>query len=129
MTKNIIRPKNLWDPGPRYAQGIVTRPGKILFIAGQTALNRRGEIIGRGDIEAQTRQVLLNVEAVLKQTGVGCEQLVATTSYVTDVRHLAGFYKTRREFFTGALPTSTTVVVKGLARKEFLVEIEGIAVL
>jgi len=127
--KKIIRPNDMWDPSPRYAQGIVTRPGQILFISGQTALDRQGNVVGKNDIEAQTRQVLVNLEAVLKQAGGRRENLVATTSYVTDSKNLAGFYKARREFFAGASPTSTTVVIEGLARQEFLVEVEAIAVL
>jgi enamine deaminase RidA (YjgF/YER057c/UK114 family) len=107
----------------------VTKSGKILFISGQTALDRQGKIVGENSIEAQTQQVLENLEAVLKRAGGGRKNLVATTSYVTDMKNLGGFYLTRREFFAGALPTSTTIIVKGLARDEFLVEIEAIAIL
>lgn len=49
--QKIIRPKQIWDPGNRYAQGIVTSSGRLLFIAAQTAVDGRGEVIGKGDIE------------------------------------------------------------------------------
>ena len=127
--KKIIRPKEIWDPGNRYAQGILSKSGTLLFIAGQTAVDDRGKTVGKGNIETQTRAVLKNIEAVLEGAGGLRENLVATTCYITEVKHLGGFYKSRREFFAGALPTSTTVVVKGLARKQFLVQIEAIAVL
>ena len=127
--KKIIRPKEIWDPGNRYAQGILSKSGTLLFIAGQTAVDDRGKTVGKGNIETQTRAVLKNIEAVLEGAGGSRENLVATTSYITEVKHLGGFYKSRREFFAGALPTSTTVVVRGLARKQFLVQIEAIAVL
>lgn len=123
----MIRPKEIWDPGNRYAQGILSKSGTL--IAGQTAVDDRGKTVGKGNIETQTRAVLKNIEAVLAGAGGSRENLVATTSYITDVKHLGGFYKSRREFFTGALPTSTTVVVRGLARRQFLVQIEAIAVL
>ncbi len=125
--KKIIRPKQIWDPGNRYAQGIVSKPRRLLFIAGQTAIDGRGKTVGKGNIEAQTRAVLKNIEGVVERAGGSRKNLVATTSYITDAKHLGGFYKSRREFFVEALPTSTTVIVKGLSRKEFLVQIEAIA--
>lgn len=70
-----------------------------------------------------------NIEAIVEHAGGFRKNLVATTSYITDAKHLGGFYKSRRELFAEALPTSTTVIVKGLARKEFLVQIEAIAAL
>jgi enamine deaminase RidA (YjgF/YER057c/UK114 family) len=129
MMKEILRPAKVWDPGPRYAQGILTELGTVLFIAGQTALDQWGNIVGNGNIEVQTRQVLTNIEAILTLAGGRRNNLVATTSYVTDSRYLSGFYRTRREFFASTLPTSTTVLVNSLPRKEFLVQIEAIAVL
>ena len=127
--KKIIRPIQIWDPGNRYAQGIVSKPGRLLFIAGQSAVDGRGKTIGKGNLETQTRAALKNIEAIVEHAGGSRKNLVATTSYITDAKHLGGFYKSRREFFAEALPTSTTVIVKGLSRKEFLIQIEAIAAL
>ena len=127
--KTTIQPQSLWDPHPRYSQGLLVEFGKILFIAGQTAVDSAGNIIGLGDIEAQTQVVLQNIKAIVEGAGGSSKDLVATTSYVTGTEHLSGFYKARREFFKEALPTSTTVVVKSLVRSDYLVEIEAIAAL
>ena len=92
--KKIIRPIQIWDPGDRYAQGIVSKPGRLLFIAGQSAVDGRGKTIGKGNLETQTRAALKNIEAIVEHAGGSRKNLVATTSYITDAKHLGGFYKT-----------------------------------
>jgi enamine deaminase RidA (YjgF/YER057c/UK114 family) len=125
--KKTIQPQSLWDPQSRYSQGVVVEPRRLLFIAGQTAVDSAGNIVGQGDIEAQTSMILQNIKAIVEEAGGSLTDLVATTAYVTGADHLNGFYKARREFFKEALPTSTTVIVKGLARSEYLVEIQAVA--
>lgn len=127
--KKTIQPQSLWDPQSRYAQGVLVEPRRILFIAGQTAVDGAGKIVGEGDVEAQTAMILQNIKTIVEEAGGSLKDLVATTSYVTGTEHLSGFYKARREFFKEALPTSTTVVVKSLARSDYLVEIQAIAAL
>jgi enamine deaminase RidA (YjgF/YER057c/UK114 family) len=78
--------------------------GNLLLISGQTAVDSDNKIIGKGDIEAQTRAVLRNIAVIVEQTGGSLHDLVATTSYVTDRKFLAGFYKTRREFLPRLYP-------------------------
>ena len=127
--KERIQPKGIHDPSPRYSHGIVTQPGKMLFIAGQTALDEKGNIVGHGDIEAQTAQVLKNLSAVLHEAGGSSADIVKTTTYITDIEYREGLNRVRRRYFEKHPPASTLVVVKGLARKEFMVEIEAIAIL
>jgi len=127
--KKVIQPKKLSDPRPRYSQAILTQPKRLLFIAGQTAVDEKGKIVGMGDIEAQTRQVLENIKAILKEAGGSFEDIVKTTTYITDIKYREGLNQVRRDYFKKTPPTSTLVVVKGLAREEYLVEIEAIAVL
>ena len=127
--RKVIQPKGLSDPRPRYSQGILTKPGRVLFIAGQTASDKEGNVVGAGDIEAQAHQVFKNIQAVLKEAGGSFENLVMTTTYITDRKYREGLNKVRREYYKKAPPTSTLVVVKGLANKDYLVEIEAIAVL
>ena len=128
--RKVIQPRKLPDPRPRYSQGIlVTKPGKLLFIAGQTAVDAKGNIVGKGNIEAQAKQVFENLKAVLKKAGGSIENIVKTTTYITDIKYREGLNKIRRQYYKSTAPTSTLVVVKGLANKDYLVEIEGIAVL
>ena len=89
--KEVIQPQSLSDPRPRYSQGIATPPGKMLFIAGQTASDRNGNVVGKADIEAQAKQVFENIQAVLNEVGASLEDLVMTTTYITDIKYREGY--------------------------------------
>lgn len=127
--KEVIQPKSLSDPRPRYSQGIVAQGGKLLFIAGQTASDKDGNVVGKGDIEAQAKQVFENIQAVLKEAGGSLDHLALTTTYITDIKYREGYNRVRNQYYKGTPPTSTLVVVKGLANPEYLIEIAGIAVI
>ncbi|MFQ5852059.1 MAG: RidA family protein [Candidatus Binatia bacterium] len=127
--KERIQPKALSDPRPRYSQAILTKPGRLLFIAGQTAVDGQGNIVGKGDIEAQTTQVLENIKAILNETGASFGDIVKITTYITDIKYREGLNRVRRRYFEKDPPTSTLLVVKGLAQEEYLVEIDAIAAL
>ena len=127
--RKVIQPKSLSDPRPRYSQGILAKGGKLLFIAGQTASDKDGNIVGRGDIEAQTHQVFKNLSAVLKEAGGSLENLVMTTTYITDREYREGYNRVRMQYYKTNPPTSTLVIVKGLAHPDYLIEINGVAVL
>jgi 2-iminobutanoate/2-iminopropanoate deaminase len=128
MAKQIIQPKSLNDPRPRYSQAILTEGGKLLFIAGQTASDKDGNVVGKGDIKAQTRQVFDNIKAVLEAAGGSLDSLVMTTTYITDRQYREGYNEVRRGMYKKDPPTSTLVIVKGLANEDYLIEIAGIAV-
>jgi 2-iminobutanoate/2-iminopropanoate deaminase len=129
MAIKTIQPKSLPDPRPRYSQGIQTTGGKLLFIAGQTAVDQDGNVVGKGNIEKQAEQVFENLTAVLKAAGGSFKNLVMTTTYITDIKYREGYNKVRLKYYRDNHPTSTLVVVKGLAQKDYLIEIAGIAVL
>ena len=129
MPRKVIQPKTLNDPRPRYSQGILNSGGKLLFIAGQTASDKDGNVVGKGDIRAQTEQVFANLKAVLKAAGGTLDNLVMTTTYITDREYRDGYNEVRRGQYKKNPPTSTLVIVKGLAHPDYLIEIAGIAVL
>ncbi|MBI2210481.1 MAG: RidA family protein [Deltaproteobacteria bacterium] len=130
MTKKVIQPKTLNDPRPRYSQGIlVTKPGTLLFIAGQTASDKDGNVVGKGDIEAQTHQVFRNLSAVLQEAGGSLDDLVMTTTYITDRKYREGYNRVRTQYYKKSSPTSTLVIITGLAHPDYLIEINGVAVL
>jgi enamine deaminase RidA (YjgF/YER057c/UK114 family) len=129
MARKVIQPKGLSDPRPRYSQGILAEGGRLLFIAGQTASDKDGNVVGEGDIEAQTHQVFKNLSGVLEEAGGTLDNLVMTTTYITDRKYREGYNRVRGEYYKKSRPTSTLVIVKGLARKEYLIEIAGVAVL
>ena len=129
MARKTIQPKSSNDPRPRYSQGILTEGGKVLFIAGQTASDKDGNVVGKGDIKAQTRQVFENIKAVLEAAGGSFDNLVMTTTYITDRKYREGYNEVRRDIYKQDPPTSTLVIVSGLANPDYLIEIAGIAVL
>jgi 2-iminobutanoate/2-iminopropanoate deaminase len=129
MAKKIIQPKTLNDPRPRYSQGILAEGGKLLFVAGQTASDQNGNVVGKGDIKAQTQQVFANLKAVLEEAGGTLDDLVMTTTYITDREYREGYNEVRRGVYKKDPPTSTLVIVKGLAHPDYLIEIAGIAVI
>jgi enamine deaminase RidA (YjgF/YER057c/UK114 family) len=127
--KKIIQPKSLNDPRPRYSQGILTGGGDLLFIAGQTASDKDGNVVGKGDIEAQTHQIFKNLSAVLEEVGASLDNLVMTTTYITDRKYREGYNRVRTQYYKKSQPTSTLVIVTGLANPDYLIEINGVAVL
>ena len=129
MATKTIQPESLNDPRPRYSQGIRAEGGRLLFIAGQTASDKNGNVVGKGDIKAQTRQVFDNIKAVLEAAGGSLDNLVMTTTYITDRSYREGYNEVRRGLYKKDPPTSTLLIVSGLANEDYMIEIAGIAVL
>ena len=129
MARKTIQPKTLNDPRPRYSQGILNEGGKLLFVAGQTASDQAGNVVGKDDIRAQTKQVFANLKAVLEEAGGTLDDLVMTTTYITDREYREGYNEVRRGLYKKDPPTSTLVIVKGLAHPDYLIEIAGVAVI
>lgn len=129
MTRETIQPSSVVDPRPRYSQGIKTTGGSLLFIAGQTAVDRSGQVVGKGDIAHQAAQVFENLRAVLEAAGGSFDNLVMTTTYLTDLSDRAAFSEVRARYYGREVPASSLVVVKSLANPDLLVEVDGIAVI
>jgi enamine deaminase RidA (YjgF/YER057c/UK114 family) len=129
MARKDVQPKAISDPRPRYTQAIRTSGGKLLFIAGQTASDKNGNVVGKGNIKKQTEQVYANINAVLKEAGGTIDHLVMTTTYIVDRKYRLGYNEVRMKQYKKKSPTSTLVIVKGLAHPDYLIEISGIAVI
>ncbi len=126
--KKRIKSSKVWEPPPRsWSQALQTN--NLLFIAGQVGVNAKGKLVGKGDAEVQARQVFKNIENLVKEAGGTMDDVVQLTVYVTDIRHAEKVRKAREAFFQGEPPTSTLLVISGLASEDLLVEINAIAVL
>lgn len=107
----------------------VVKAGSTVYIAGQVSAARDGSVVGKGDPEAQVRQIWRNLEAAVTAAGGTLHTIVKTTTYVTSIDYAAAVRKVRDELFRSANPpTSTLLVVSALANPDFMVEIEAIAV-
>ena len=110
--------------GP-YSQAI--RAGNFLFLSGQLPLDpKAGTIVGE-DIEAQTRQVISNMKAVLAAAGLSLADVVKTTVFLKDIQHFAKMNGVYKEYFTQDAPARSTIQVANLPMNA-LVEIESIAI-
>jgi 2-iminobutanoate/2-iminopropanoate deaminase len=111
-----------------YSHVVTVEGRRLVFVSGQLARDRDGNVVGKGDMRAQLRQVGENLKAALAAAGATLADLVKTTTFVTDIDEFFRHVDVRMEYFGAALPTSTTVEVRRLAHPDFLVEVEAIAV-
>jgi enamine deaminase RidA (YjgF/YER057c/UK114 family) len=131
-TPSILRinPPELGTP-PGYSQIVEVTARRIIFIAGQTALDRDGQVVGRGDFAAQAAQVFRNLGVALQACGCTAANLVKLTVFLTDMENLASYRDVRNRFFASvtppAAPAVTLVEVAKLYGADFMIEIEAIA--
>ena len=136
MTRNAetsirrINPTELGAP-PGYSQVVEVQARRLIFIAGQTALDRDGRLVGKGDFQAQAEQVFKNLGAALQSVGCKASDLVKLTVFLRDMDDLAAYRDVRNRFFATtnppAAPAVTLVEVSRLYCPDFMIEIEAIA--
>jgi 2-iminobutanoate/2-iminopropanoate deaminase len=126
--KSRVEADGVAAPAGHYSHGIVVS-GRTLYVAGQVALDEEGHLVGPGDVEAQTRQVLTNMERVVTAAGGQMADVARTTIYLTRLEDRATVGAVRKEFFPDPPPANTLLVVTSLASPDFLVEIDAIVAL
>ena len=109
---------------PAFAPGI--QVGELLFVSGQAAQDNDGNVVGPGDCEAQARQVMSRIRSIAEGAGASMQDVVKITTFLTDPGDYPAFNKVRSETFPSSPPASSTVIVAGLDRPEFLVEVEAV---
>jgi reactive intermediate/imine deaminase len=127
MPKQVLRPRNLsFQPRPTYPYSAGTGAAGWLFTAGQVAWNEKGELVGIGDVRAQTRQVLSNIRSILAEGGAAMTDVLKCNVYLADMRYFQAMNEEFAKAFPDQPPARTTVQA-ALAEPEMLVEIEAIA--
>jgi 2-iminobutanoate/2-iminopropanoate deaminase len=111
-----------------YAPVVTVVPGKLVFLSGILSRNSKGEIVGRGDMRAQIRQVFANITAALAAAGATWADVVKRQTFTTDIDAYFENIDARMEFCGEDLSTSTAVEVRRLSHPDFLVEVEVVAV-
>jgi len=101
---------------------------RLIFVSGQLAWDQEGNVVGKGDMRAQFRQVCENIAQALAASDASWEDVVQTHTYVTDMEAFFQCTDIRHAFFGPGWPTSTTLEVSRLAHPDMLVEIEAVAV-
>ena len=129
MAKTILQSSEVATPAGIMSQGVAVRAGRLVFASGQVARGVDGQLVGRGDIRAQTRKVLENTRAVLAEAGATLDDVVKVTVFVTNIaEHFSAIHEVRAEFFSSDYPASTLVEISRLVDPDMLIEIEAVAV-
>jgi enamine deaminase RidA (YjgF/YER057c/UK114 family) len=128
--KQFIQPDGLSKP-PTYTHVVIAQGGRTVFLSGQVAANAKGEVVGKGDLRAQTTQVMENLKTALAAAGATFADVVKSNTYVVNLKpeDLPVVREVRGKYFAGAHPPASTLVgVTALASPDYLIEIEAIAV-
>lgn len=127
MPKQVLRPKNLsFQPRPTYPYSPGAKAGGLIITAGQVAWDKKGKLVGIGNVRAQTRQVLSNVKSVLAEGGASFDDVIECSVFLADIRHFQEMNEEFAKAFPKKPPARTTIQAL-LAEPEMLVEIRAIA--
>ena len=133
MTHKRIRKFNTKDTYPDQSLNNdlcqVVRAGNMVFLRGQVGTDLEGNLIGLGDPEAQAEQAMRNVKQLLEEAGSCLDHTCKITIYLTDRGYREPVYRVVGKWLKGVFPVSTGVVVSGLAKPEWLMEIDVIAMM
>jgi len=125
--KRIIQTENAAAPVGPYNQAIAAQ-GEMIFVSGQVALDAKmGSLVGEGDVVAQTKQVMANIEAILTQADLNWENVVKTTIYLTDLSNFSTVNEVYGAYFNADTAPARACIEVSRLPKGALVEVECIA--
>ena len=116
-----------WEDIVGYSRAV--RAGNIVEVAGTTAVDERGEVVGGNDPYAQTKYILQKIEKALSEAGASLKDVTRTRMFVTDISRWEEIGRAHGEFFREIKPAASMIEVKGLINPELLIEIEVTAVI
>ncbi len=125
--RKTIKSQTSWENTLGYSRAV--RVGNMVFVAGTTAVNEYGEVVGRGDSYEQARYAFEKIERALKEAGAEMKHVVRTRMYLSDIRCWENIGKAHAEIFADIRPAATMVEVNHLIHPELMVEIEVEAVI
>ena len=132
MKKQYLNPKDLSTP--RFYTHTVTAEDarKTVYVSGQVSWDASGNVVGKGEMRAQSEQVFKNVTAALKAAGAGWADVIKMNGYMVGMNpeRVTAYREVRQRFLKeGVLPASTLVGVEALVHPDLLLEVEVVAVI
>ena len=132
LHRAIVNTARAPQPIGAYSQAMRARAEELVFVAGQVALDTAGSLVGQGDAAAQARQAFENIGLILEGVGASFSNVVEFTTYLVGRESVRPFMQARTELFPAMFPDAdyppnTLLIVAGLVREEFLVEIKAVA--
>ena len=125
--KKLVKTGTEWEPLVGYCRAV--RVGAHVAVSGSAPVDANGELVGPGDMYAQSRRCIEIVAAALAEAGAGLEHVVRTRIFVTDIDRWKEVAKAHREFFADITPACSMVEVSRLIGPGMLVEIEADAII
>lgn len=116
-----------WEDVAGYSRAV--RVGNTITVAGTTAVDEHGKLVGAGDLYEQTRFIFAKIERALQQAGAGLSDVVLTRSYLVDMGQWQEFARAHHEVFGDIRPAATAIEIKGLIDPDMLIEIEVMAII
>ena len=134
LQRTAFNPPNAPKPLGLYSLAMKVTPGSLLYVAGHVGVDSDGTLVGPDDIRAQTRQTFQNIGHVLSGAGATFHNVVEFTTYLVGRENIPGFVEARTELYSGLYPDgdyppNTLLLISGLVREEFLIEVKCVAAL
>ena len=134
LQRVTLNPATAPKPLGAYSHAAKVTAGSMLYVAGQVGVDSNGNLVGKGDVAAQTRQVFQNIGAVLAGAGTTFGNVVEFTTYLVGRESIPGFIEARTQLFpslfpNGDYPPNTLLLIGGLVHEDMLVEIKAVAAL
>jgi len=127
MARELISSGTIWEKKYGYSRAV--KVGNLVFVAGTTAVDESGEVVGPDDVYAQASFIYEKIEKALQQAGATMEHIVRIRTFITDMSRYPEVLKAQGEVFENIRPAATLVEVTALIDERLLVEIEADAVI